>query len=344
MRVRRLIAALLLAPILGAAPAAAEDTDRGGVKDIGDFSIPDWFKVSFLDLPADVRAAADKDKRLLLVWYQDGCPYCARLINTNFSQKRIAEYTRSHFDVVALNLWGDRQVTSLSGETLSEKALGEKLEVQFTPTLQFLDGEGEVVLRLDGYLRPRRFMAALRYAGEGKEDRIAFDRYMKQAVDQPSGRDELNPEPFLAEPPYDLSGVDKPVAVLFEQPNCPACDELHADILAEERARELLADFHVVQLDRWSDTEVVTPDGRATTAEAWADRLALRYVPALVLFHGDREVIRMESLLRGFHVRSMLAYVASGAYRDQPRFQRYIQARSERLRDRGVTVDLWEED
>jgi hypothetical protein len=34
-------------------------------------------------------------------------------------------------------------------------------------------------------------------------------------------------------------------------------------------------------------------------------------------------------------------YVASGAYRSQPSFQRFIQSRAERLRERGVVVDLW---
>jgi len=33
--------------------------------------------------------------------------------------------------------------------------------------------------------------------------------------------------------------------------------------------------------------------------------------------------------------------VASGAYRTEPSFQRFLQAEAERQRARGETVDLW---
>jgi hypothetical protein len=34
--------------------------------------------------------------------------------------------------------------------------------------------------------------------------------------------------------------------------------------------------------------------------------------------------------------------VASGGYRKEPSFQRYLQAQTERLRERGERVDLWQ--
>jgi hypothetical protein len=34
-------------------------------------------------------------------------------------------------------------------------------------------------------------------------------------------------------------------------------------------------------------------------------------------------------------------YVASGAYQREPSFQRFIQARAERLRETGGVVELW---
>lgn len=332
-----------IALILTLGPGATAG-EKAPVKGVADFGMPDWFKVSFLDLPADARAAAESDKHLLLFWYQEGCPYCAQLINANFSQKRIAAYTREHFDVVALNLWGNRRLTGLDGTTLSEKSLGEAMDVQFTPTLLFVDGSGEVVQRLDGYYPPRRFLAALRYVAEGYTGQESLAAYLQEHVEPRSkGKGEgLLDEPFFAGPPHDLSAPERPLAVLFEQDECPDCRSLHEEILREERARQRLEPFRVVQLDRWGSQEVVTPGGDRLTAEAWADRLDVEYVPALVLFDEGKEVIRMESLLRGFHVRSMLAYVASGAYKDEPRFQRYLQQRNERLREQGITVDLWE--
>ena len=94
---------------------------------------PSWFKESFLDLKEDVAEAAQAGKRLLLYFYQDGCPYCARLLQDNFGNRDIAEKTRRNFDVVAINIWGDREVTGLDGKTLTEKQFARKLGVQYTP-------------------------------------------------------------------------------------------------------------------------------------------------------------------------------------------------------------------
>ncbi|MGM0412656.1 MAG: thioredoxin family protein, partial [Pseudomonadota bacterium] len=138
-----------------AGPAVADE--EGEVHGGGDFQLPGWFKVSFLDLPADLADARSDDRGLILFWEQEGCPYCEALVETNFSQRPIADYTREHFDVVALNLRGDRPVTDLDGEESTEKALGERMEVQFTPTLLFLIGDGEEALRLNGYYPPEEF-------------------------------------------------------------------------------------------------------------------------------------------------------------------------------------------
>lgn len=336
----RLITLLSLLFLLAGPVAAAEE---GEVHGAGDFQLPGWFKVSFLDLPADLAEARAADRGLILFWEQEGCPYCEALIETNFHQRPIVDYTREHFDVVALNLRGDRPVTALDGEQLTEKALAERMEVQFTPTLLFLAGDGEVLLRLNGYYPPEEFRVALEYVGEGAHQEVAFSDYMAEhGPGERTGPGELDDQPFFAPPPHDLAGRDGPVAVFFEQARCPECRRLHDEILDEARARELMAPFHAIQLDRWGETEVVTPAGETRTARAWADELGVAYTPTMVLFDEGGEVIRMESHFRGFHVRSMLDYVASGAWEEQPQFQRYIDERSERLREQGVDVDLWE--
>jgi thioredoxin-related protein len=69
--------------------------------------------------------------------------------------------------------------------------------------------------------------------------------------------------------------------------------------------------------------------------------LQVAYTPTVVLFDRGREVLRIESYVRAFHLASALDYVSSGAYRREPSFQRYLQARGERLRGRGDKVELW---
>jgi thioredoxin-related protein len=56
--------------------------------------------------------------------------------------------------------------------------------------------------------------------------------------------------------------------------------------------------------------------------------------------HQGQEVFRTEAFLRSFHIQSVMDYVATGAYLEEPEFQRYIERRADGLRARGVEVNL----
>lgn len=327
---------LALMPILS---PAAEKTELRGARP---HEIPAWFKKSFLVLPEDVTEAARNGKRLMIYFGQDGCPYCAELFNNNFSQAHIVDYTRRYFDAIDLNMWGNREVTDFSGKAMPEKDLAVKLKVWFTPTLLFFNEQGEQVLRINGYYPPHQFLAALKYVGEKQEKRMTFKEYLARQS-PPSAKGKLHSQPFFARPPHDLTRVPgaKPVAVFFEQKDCAGCDRLHEVVLKDAVTMDLLRRYHVIQLDRWDDMPVVTPAGNKTSARAWADTLNVAYVPTAVLYDGGKEVIRIEGMLKGFHVQSVLDYVVSGAYKTQPSLQRFIQARADHLREQGIVVDIW---
>lgn len=312
------------------------------VEGTGQFEMPSWFRQSFLDLRDDVADARRNGKHLFLYFHQDGCPYCAELVNNNFSQKDIVDYTRKHFDAIEINMWGDREVTGFDGKTWPEKTFAAQNKVWFTPTLLFFDEDGKVVLRINGYYPPHQFLSALKYVAENHYRTMSFrDYYARQSPVKSAGR--LHGEPFFSKPPHDLSGQGraKPLIVFFEQKDCPDCDRLHEKVMARKDTRDLIARFDAVQLDMWSNTPVVTVDGKTTTARDWARSLGITYAPSAVLFHEGREVIRMEGFLKAFHVQSVMDYVASGGYRTEPSLQRFIQARADRLLEQGRKVDLW---
>ncbi|MCW5604063.1 MAG: thioredoxin fold domain-containing protein [Burkholderiales bacterium] len=307
--------------------------------------IPRWFENTFLDFREDVREAARTGKRLMVYFGQDGCPYCRELMQVNFSQKDIADKTRAHFVPIALNIWGDRETMWIDGKVRSEKEFSAFLKVQFTPTLLFFDEKGAVALRLNGYYPPHRLRVALDYVAGHMERKVAFADYMRKHVREP-GSDRLHDQPFYAKPPHNLDRSRKPaarpLAVVFEQRHCAACDEMHAQGFRDKDALALIPKFDVVRLELFGKQPVVTPEGKSTTEAQWARELKVAYTPGIVFFDArGKEVFRVEAYLRPFHLASSLDYVASGAYRTQPSFQRYLQARAEKMRERGVTVELW---
>lgn len=334
--VRTCIVAVLVA-LAGAAVHAQAPSPHA-------IDIPPWFANTFLDLKEDVADAARDGKRLMVYFGQDGCPYCKLLMVNNFAQKSIVDKMHRHFVAVAINMWGDREVTPLDGKATTEKDFARALNVQFTPTLLFFDEAGKVVARLNGYYPPHRFEAVLDYVAGKRERSQTLTAYLGQAAREPPNP-KLADQPFFKKPPYDLTrkAGDKPLAVVFETTDCAGCDELHN---VSFKRREVLAQverFDVVRLTLGAPTPVTLPDGRKSTAEAWARELRVVYAPTIVLFDASgAEAFRLEAHLRPFHVTGSLAYVADGAYRSEPSFQRYLQARTEELRAKGQHVDLME--
>src|SRR5262245_42253877 len=308
-------------------------------------AIPAWFKETFLDVRDDLRDAATEGKRLLLYFGQDGCPYCRELMRVNFSERHIVEKTRRYFNAIAINIWGDREVTWTDGRSRTEKDFAALLKVQFTPTLLFLDEKGAVVLRVNGYYPPHNFQAAVDYVAGKQEGKIRFAEYLKAHARTPaSGK--LHEEPFYLKAPHDFSrsrrAPGKPLAVLFEQRHCAGCDGLHARGFRDAAVRDLIGRFDVARLELFGSAPVVTPDGRTMTEERWGRALGVAYTPSMVFFDASGgEVFRMEAFLQPFHLASGLDYVASGAYRKQPSFQRFIQQRGEKIRAAGKRVELW---
>ena len=91
---------------------------------------PDWFKESFLELEEDVQEAGEAGRRVMLFFHQAGCPYCNLLVERNLAQKDIEKTMREHFDVIALNLWGDRDVATVDGQTFTEKNFAAALSAR----------------------------------------------------------------------------------------------------------------------------------------------------------------------------------------------------------------------
>jgi len=338
-------AALSVAALLLSATAVLAEDNKGKFYGARQTEYPAWFKQSFFNLPEDVAEAAGSGKRIMLLFTQNGCPYCNALVERNLAQKDIQDTIRAHLEVVHLNMWGDNDVVALDGRHYTEKSFAAAMKVQFTPTILFLDEHGQTVLRLNGYLPPNRFKVALDYVTQKQEKTGSYRDY--QAAHQPRGmKGTLHDEPFFRKGPFDLrpaaTGSGQPIAVFFEQKDCPDCDSLHEKVLSDRNIRQTLSQYHVIQLDMWSQAAVTTPDGTKTTARDWAKALDVKYAPTAVVFdaHG-REIIRSEAMFKVFHTRGIFDYVLSGGYRTQPSFQRWLSERAEHLREQGEDVDIW---
>lgn len=141
---------------------------------------PAWFKQSFLDIREDIGDAKKSGRKLMLYFYMDGCPYCARFLRETLALKDVTSRTRKYFDVVAIDLRGSREVTDLTGKAQPERDFAAAMDVKVTPTFLVFDESGGILLRLKGFQSPAQFNAAIDYiATAGYRLNPDFETYLK---------------------------------------------------------------------------------------------------------------------------------------------------------------------
>lgn len=345
---------LVLALVIGLAPllpAGAREPPASA--DSADWTHPAWFKESLLDLRADLQEARGAGKMgLLLLFGTRSCSYCQAFGAKTLARPEIVARLRADFDVIGLEVLSDDEVVDFQGRSLWAKDFAVQEKARFTPTLVFYGENGNVLLRLVGYVPPERFSLVLDYLQGGWHERQGLRDFLatREAARGAAERGPLREDPLFARSPQDLDrreAAARPLLVLFERPNCPGCERLHYVVLGEAPIRQLIRRFDAVQLDVTdARTRTVTPDGTETNPAAWGERLGLLHTPAMVFFDEQgREVMRSDSELvidgKGDAIRepdpktvgdvaARLLYVLERGYQEEPQFQRW---RARRVRE-----------
>jgi len=315
---------------------------------IGEFSgtkqttMPSWFMNSFLDFSEDIESLAKEDKRLMLFVEQDSCPYCHAFVTKNLSHTKTKERVQKHFGVIDLNMFGDREVIDTDGEEFTEKEFAKKHNIQFTPTIIFFDENKKQILRLNGYIDIPQFNLALDYIKDKKETSLTFQEYLLQNKKQKSA---LISEPgFFKELKNFMRVKDsKKIAIFFESSNCDNCEILHNKLLKDKTTRELLKKIDLVQVDINSKEAIVSPDKMVYNIKDWITILNITHTPTIIFFDEKaNEIMRIEAMFKNFHFQSIVDYVVSDAYKTESEFQRYLTKRADKIREKGIDVNIWD--
>lgn len=297
--------------------------------------LPEWFKLSFLEIDADIKEAGEKNKKGLIIYFgQKYCPYCKAHIKNNWGQDDIVEYTQKNFDVIAIDVKGQRPVLNVDGKTYTEKTFSALKKTNFTPSILFYNTQGREILRLRGYRPPYQFRAALEYVADKHYKKETFRNYMARAESALSfGKAELNSNEIFNSPPYLLDrshiSAGQPLMVVFERTRCHACDVLHGGPFVRPEIEGELLKLEAVQLDMNSKKILITPDGKKLSASQWADKLNINYSPTILFFdEKGKEIIRIESVVWFYRLRNVLKYILSGGYKKYPTFQLWRQSKN----------------
>lgn len=342
MRVHNLLIVLIF--LFGVFSFSWADSKRGAFIGAKDTAMPPWFLNSFLDLGEDIDELSDRNKRLIVFIHQPNCPYCHRFITKNFEDKTILKKIRSSFEVVDINMIGDREVTGIDGEVYSEKEFARKYNVQFTPTIIFYDKEKNQVLRLNGYVNIEKFNVALDYVINKQYKQKSYKDYFVEALNMKTQHSLITEQDiFTKSNNFMRKNKNQEFAIFFESSNCPDCIALHNKPLKNEITRDLLKKIDVYQVDLDSSNSIVTPNKMIVKIKDWAKGLNIKNAPTVIFFDNKgKEIIRVEGMLKTFHFQSIVDYVVSGIYKNEKEFQRYLTQRADKIRDKGIDINIWE--
>ena len=303
-----------------------------------DHDMPSWFKQSFLELQEDVNEAKESDKHVMLFMTLKFCPYCTKMLKDNFVEgAKNQPYIKENFDVIGIDIKGSKEIAVNEDLTLTEKEYADHLKVQYTPTIIFLDQDNNVVVRLNGYRSKENFKLILDFVKNKEYKNMTLTQYLEKVKTKTLYTLKDNK---LFTKVSDLSKIEGPLAVIFEDGSCTQCDYLHNTTLKNKDVIEELSKFTVVRFDAASKEKIITPKGKMTTPEQWAKDMTLDYRPGIVLFNKKEEIARIDALLYGFHFKEMFRYVSGEHYVYYPTFLDYLGPRQNELLNSGVNIDI----
>lgn len=315
---------------------AGDAKPRGSITGGVVHTAPDWFKESFLEIQDDVDEATEEGKHVLLFFQLNGCPYCDRMLTEIFETDPHMGYIQEHFDVIAINVRGDRDIAFNEEISVTEKELSEMLKVRATPGIMFLNSDNKPVVRVDGYRSPERFKHILEFVSSKEYENQQLASYLDSKLNR-------NAYTFLSNPMFknvaDLSKVEGPVAVIFEDSSCFDCKEFHENLLANPDVIKELEKFTLVRLNADSDQEIIDPEGNATTPKEWVDELQMTYRPGVAMYADGLLMRRYDSLLYSHHFKEGFRWISSGSYKTED-YGTYSDRRTEELLASGATINL----
>jgi len=180
-------------PFASTAIASPEKLDDEDVnKGANGLFVQPWFENSFLDLGDDIADANEKNKQLIILYEQTGCPYCKELHRVNFKHPDIKRFIQANYHIVQLDFRGSREVTDFSGEVMEEREFARRSQIHFTPTLSFFpqnpddvagkSGRAAEAFRLTGYWKPFHFETVLRFVRSGEYRDGNLQTYLRDRV------------------------------------------------------------------------------------------------------------------------------------------------------------------
>lgn len=127
------------------------------------------FEQALLDAPK-------LDKMIMVAFHGTTCPFSKKMKDEVYSKPDIQHLINTYFIPVEIML--DENKTMLyNGYEIKAQHLANIFKVEGTPTLAFLNEEGDLIAIQPGYLTPKLFAKLMEYVGKGFYATMSFSEF-----------------------------------------------------------------------------------------------------------------------------------------------------------------------
>ncbi|MEX2347454.1 MAG: thioredoxin fold domain-containing protein [Balneolaceae bacterium] len=135
---------------------------------------PDWYAFD------EARELATlNDKHLFLFFEAEWCGFCKQMRNEVLPLKEIRSMMNKYFYPVSIDIESESELT-YKGRHMNENSFSHLMRINATPTIIFMDGNGEVKGIQPGFLNESDLEELMIYIGEGYIETMEFSDFKKK--------------------------------------------------------------------------------------------------------------------------------------------------------------------
>lgn len=143
-----------------------------------------FFDQNFGNLKDEAVTAKQEGKLgVFIMFEQDGCPWCAKMMATVLNQSEVQDYYRRYFRIIHVDMKGDNALTDFSGKDTTEKDFAFQQRVRATPVFAFFDNNGQLMTKYTGATKDvDEFLLLGKFVVSGAYKTQAFTAYKREQV------------------------------------------------------------------------------------------------------------------------------------------------------------------
>ncbi len=134
-------------------------------------------EVTWFTMEEAQQRAEEQQKKVLIYAEAQWCGYCKKMNKEVFPKEVVQDSLNKYYYPVRIDVESDKKLT-FNGEPMTQQQFAHRQQVRSTPTIFFVNANGEILGMQPGYMPVDVFSKLLSYVGSGAFGSISFEEYL----------------------------------------------------------------------------------------------------------------------------------------------------------------------